>query len=87
MVEPSVEDWRVKDQRDSYLSQRAHLRDLAIDQGKAFDKAISLMATGALSLSAVFVNGLIAKDLVIEGLWLFVGWIALVVCLVANLFS
>lgn len=81
------EDWRIEDARDGYLSQRAHLRDLAVDQANAFDKAISLMATGALSLSVVFVNGLISKGAPISTVWLFFGWTSLVLCLFANLFS
>ena len=65
-----ADDWRVKEDRESYLAQRKHLRDLSVDQANAFDKAISLLATGALGLSAVFVNGLISKDLPIDGAWL-----------------
>jgi hypothetical protein len=82
-----AEDWRIKDARETYLAQRQHLLDLAVDQANAFDKAISLMASGALSLSAIFVNGLIAKGAPINGVWLFFGWGSLVMCLFANLFS
>ena len=76
-----------QERRATYLAHRDHLRDSAADQTASQDKALSFLASGALTLSVTFVNNLSAGAVPVHKEWIFGGWVALAISLFASLFS